>query len=118
MAQIFIYLLVAHLVGDWLIQTHWMATEKSKSLPPLLAHIVTYHIFIFAALCLAGVPLVTNILATLGLAATHAFLDNRRFEIWWLRKIKKFKEKEIPIWLLLGITTTFRSTLLSEIKTS
>ena len=103
MAEIFLYLLIAHLIGDWIIQTYWMANEKSKSLAPLLAHVFTYHIFVFIALYLAGVPLISNLWATLFLALTHAILDNRRFEFWWLRKIKKVEEKDVPIWLLLGV---------------
>ena len=112
MVEIFLYLLIAHLIGDWIIQTYWMATEKSKSLAPLLAHVVTYHVFTFGALYLAGVDLIQAVWASLFLAVTHAFLDNRRFEIWWLRKIKKFKDEEIPMWLLLGVDQSFHLVLL------
>jgi hypothetical protein len=111
-AEIFIYLLVAHMIGDWAIQTSWMAAEKAKSFLPLLAHVVTYHIFIFGALFLAGVSIVNALWATLFLAVTHAFLDNRSFEIWWLRKIKKFKDEEIPMWLLIGVDQSFHFILL------
>jgi hypothetical protein len=34
--------LVAHLVGDYLLQSHWMATEKTRSWPVALLHGVTY----------------------------------------------------------------------------
>jgi hypothetical protein len=113
MAEIFLYLLIAHLIGDWIIQTSWMALEKSKHLLPLLAHVVTYHIFTFGALYLAEVELTKAIWATLFLAITHAVLDNRRFEFWWLRKIKKVKDEEIPVWLLLGVDQSFHLTLLA-----
>ena len=112
MAEIFLYLFGAHLIGDWLIQTRWMAEEKSKSLAPLLAHVFTYHILVFAALYLAGVPLATNLWATLFLAATHAVLDNRRFEFWWLRRIKMVEDKDVPIWLLLGVDQSFHLVLI------
>ncbi|OGC38377.1 hypothetical protein A2V54_01715 [candidate division WWE3 bacterium RBG_19FT_COMBO_53_11] len=113
MAEIFLYLLTAHLIGDWIIQTSWMALEKSKHLFPLLAHVVTYHIFTFGALYLVGVDLVQALWATLFLAVTHAILDNRRFEFWWLRKIKKVKDEEIPVWLLLGVDQSFHLVLLA-----
>jgi len=111
MAEIFLYLLGAHLIGDWIIQTSWMATEKSKSILPLLAHVFTYHIFVFGALYLAGVDLITNLWATLFLAATHAVLDNRRFEFWWIWAVKGVKE-EVPIWLLLGVDQAFHLILI------
>lgn len=112
MVEIFIYLLIAHLIGDWIIQTSWMANEKSKHLGPLLAHVFTYHIFVFAALYLVGVPLAANLWATLFLAAAHAILDNRRFEFWWLNRIKKVEEKDVPIWLLLGVDQSFHLILI------
>jgi hypothetical protein len=113
MAEIFLYLLIAHLIGDWIIQTYWMATEKSKHFLPLLAHVFTYHLFTFGALYLAGVDFMKVVWATLFLAVTHAVLDNRRFEFWWLRKIKKVKDEEIPVWLLLGVDQSFHLTLLA-----
>ncbi len=113
MAEVFIYLFIGHLVGDWIVQTSWMANEKSKNLAALLAHALSYSVFIFIALYLAGVSLVTNLWATLFLGVvTHAFLDNRRFEVWWIRKIKKFTEKEMPIWLLLGVDQSFHLLLI------
>jgi len=112
MVEVFLYLLIAHLIGDWIIQTYWMAIEKSKHLLPLLAHVFTYHIFTFGALYLAGVDLIQAIWATLFLAVTHAILDNRRFEIWWILRIKKFKDREIPTWLLLGVDQSFHLVLL------
>jgi len=113
MVQIFIYLLIAHAIGDWLIQTSWMANEKSKHLAPLLAHVFTYHIFTFGALYLGGVDLLVAVYATLFLAVTHAFLDNRRFEFWWLRTIKKVRDEEIPVWLLLGVDQSFHLVLIA-----
>lgn len=111
MAEIFIYLLVAHFIGDWIIQTSWMAAEKSKNFLALLTHVVTYHVFTFGALYLVGIDLVDALWATLFLAVTHAFLDNRRFEIWWIRKIKKSKDEEIPMWLLIGVDQSFHFVL-------
>ena len=116
MAEIFIYLLIAHLIGDWLIQTKWMASEKSKHLTPLLAHVASYHAFTFGALYFAGVDFMDAVWATLFLAATHALLDNRRFEFWWLRRIKKVEEKDVPIWLLLGVDQSFHLLLIALVS--
>lgn len=35
-------LLLAHLVGDYLIQSDWMANEKTKRWWPAWAHALTY----------------------------------------------------------------------------
>lgn len=35
-------ILLAHLVGDYLCQSHWMATEKTRRWWPAIAHGVTY----------------------------------------------------------------------------
>ena len=111
-ADIFIYLLIAHLIGDWIIQAYWMANEKSKHLAPLLAHVVSYHVFTFGALYLAGVDLMRAVWATLFLAVTHALLDNRRFEFWWLCRVKRVAERDVPVWLLLGVDQSFHLILL------
>lgn len=34
--------LVAHAVGDYILQSHWMATEKTKRSLAALVHVVTY----------------------------------------------------------------------------
>ncbi len=112
MAEIFLYLFAAHLIGDWIIQTSWMANEKSRNVWALLVHVFTYHIFTFGTLYLAGVDLVRVIWATLFLAVTHVILDNRKFEFWWLKSFKQVEEKEVPTWLLLGVDQSFHLVLL------
>lgn len=37
-----LWIVLAHLTGDYLIQSHWMATEKVKRMWPAVAHGVTY----------------------------------------------------------------------------
>ncbi len=39
-----------HYVADFLMQTEWMATNKSKSLLPLSVHILTYSLVLLACL--------------------------------------------------------------------
>lgn len=36
--------LLAHLAGDYLLQSHWMATEKTKRHVAALAHVIAYAI--------------------------------------------------------------------------
>lgn len=69
--------LVAHLIGDYLIQSHWMATEKTKRWWPAIAHAVTY-----------GLPFLLITQSPLALAVivgTHAVIDRHRlakYVVW------------------------------------
>lgn len=39
-----LWIVLAHLVGDYLIQSHWMATKKTEQWFPAIVHGVTYTI--------------------------------------------------------------------------
>lgn len=74
-------LLLAHLAGDYLIQSHWMALEKTKRWWPALAHALTY-----------GLPflLVTQSPAALTtIVGTHAVIDRYRLarHIVWAKNL-------------------------------
>jgi len=63
-------LLLAHLVGDYLLQSHWMATEKTKRWWPAIAHAVTYGLpFLF---------ITRSPLALAVIVGTHAVIDRYR----------------------------------------
>lgn len=42
-------LIAAHFLGDFVLQSHWMASNKSKSTEALMAHIGTYSVALMAA---------------------------------------------------------------------
>jgi hypothetical protein len=63
-------ILLAHLVGDYLIQSHWMAVEKTKRWWPAIVHATTY-----------GLPflLITQSPAAMAvIVGTHAVIDRYR----------------------------------------
>lgn len=63
-------ILVAHLVGDYLLQSHWMAVEKVNKWLPAIAHGVTYTLpFLFIT---QSVP------ALLVICITHIIIDHYR----------------------------------------
>lgn len=71
--------LVAHAVGDYLIQSHWMASEKTKRWFPAWTHVLTY-----------GLPflLITQSwLALLVIVVTHVVIDHYRLasRVIWLK---------------------------------
>lgn len=55
--SLFDWLLVGHLVGDWLFQNHWMAAQKRKSWlnAAIISHCCVYTVAVMVALWL-GAP--------------------------------------------------------------
>jgi hypothetical protein len=80
-ATVFLVLLAGHLLGDWVAQSDWQATAKTRSWAALAAHVTTYHL-VMAALLLVpilrdGWPAWKALAALLVSAATHAVIDRR-----------------------------------------
>lgn len=81
---LFNWLLVGHFVGDFILQTRWMAEKKAKELIPLIVHSVVYTI------TLALFALLTNGLSWWGIGLIffcHLILDQRAFIDFWAAKI-------------------------------
>ncbi len=62
--------LLLHAVGDYILQSDWMATEKTKKSLAALAHVVTY--------VLPFLLLTTSPLALAFIAGTHFVIDRWR----------------------------------------
>jgi hypothetical protein len=43
-ATVFLVLLAGHLLGDWVAQTDWQATHKTRCWAALTAHVASYHL--------------------------------------------------------------------------
>lgn len=65
--------LLAHLVGDYVLQSHWMATEKTRRWWPAVVHGVAYT--------LPFVVLTRSPWALLVIAGSHVVLD--RYRVAW-----------------------------------
>jgi hypothetical protein len=61
---------LAHLTGDYLLQTHHQATEKTRAWGPALAHAATYTA--------AHLPLTRDPVALAVIGGTHAVIDRYR----------------------------------------
>jgi hypothetical protein len=63
-------LLLSHLVGDYLLQTHHQATEKTRAWGPAVAHTATYTA--------AHLPITRSVGALAVIGVTHAVIDRYR----------------------------------------
>jgi hypothetical protein len=76
--SLFDRLLIAHILGDWLFQTEWQATNKERNWRAMAAHVGVYHLIVLAVLahaCGLADPRIYGGVAFLAL--THALIDRR-----------------------------------------
>lgn len=109
---IFSYLLVGHLVGDYLLQTNWMAVNKRTNWLALIVHSAVYTICITLALFIGSRDF--PIAAILLVFVSHIFLDRHRFVAWWAKSIMSVDEKKAG-WLLIMVDQTFHILLLAVV---
>lgn len=95
--EIFVVLILSHLVGDYLFQTEWQAENKHGGLGPdpvhrraLVAHVATYGLAFVPAL----VWLATDIggwvaVAAVAILVPHFVQDDGRLLLWYLRVVKR-----------------------------
>ncbi len=106
--NLFEALLIGHLVGDFLLQTGWMAREKTKSYPALVAHAAVYTATVTAASLLVGRISWAGIAL---LFVTHTILDRRTFVHWWGRRVQSIT-RPADQWLYLVTDQVFHMLVL------
>lgn len=72
-----LFILTAHLVGDFILQTDWMASQKLERPSVRFAHVLVYHLP-FIGLVLFFSPLDT-LLFILASVVAHFVIDSRRW---------------------------------------
>ena len=89
--SLFDWLLVGHLIGDFLLQTDGMAKYKAQSWTWMLRHAGLYLVVMVIVLGVYSlsnpVPLWVLGLSLLFIGATHIVLDRRGFTLAWMRLI-------------------------------
>jgi len=89
--SLFDWLLVGHLVGDFLLQTDGMAKYKTQSWTWMLRHVGLYLAVMVIVLGVYSVshavPLWALAVALLFIGATHIVLDRRDVTMGWMRLI-------------------------------
>lgn len=105
----FDYLLIAHLIGDFLLQTGWMAKHKASKWLPLLTHVSIYT---------AVIALFGHFSGGLSFAAVaivfigHIILDRKTFVLFWVERVQTAKGPE-KVWLSIVADQIFHIILLA-----
>jgi hypothetical protein len=106
--------LLCHFLGDYFIQTDWMAREKTKHWSPAIWHGVTYGVpFVIAAVIMSSWSL--SLLALTVIVVTHIVIDHFRLArhvIWFKNQLapKEYRyswsqgnltgyQNDAPVWL-------------------
>jgi hypothetical protein len=107
-------LFIAHLLGDWLLQTEWQAKNKTTNWVALLIHVGIYHAVVLAFLIFGfGLRHPAVLLVVAGLAVTHAILDRRHFELWLIRTLRLRINEDPERWLVIAIDQSIHLILLA-----
>ena len=90
--------LVAHMVGDYLLQTDWQARHKRGGLSgdrvarrALVSHVTTYTLAFVPAFIWIGVELdvIWAIVAAILVYVPHLLIDDGRAVAFYLRRVKR-----------------------------
>lgn len=89
--SLFDWLLVAHLVADFSLQTDSMARYKGQDWLWMIRHVGVYMAIMSALLMVYAIvyalPAWPVVAALLFLLVTHTILDRRTFTNWWMRLV-------------------------------
>jgi len=105
----FDWLLIGHFVGDYLLQTSWMATNKMKQWLPLIVHSAVY------TLVICGFGLMSGGLSVpaLGLVFVgHVVLDEGYFVSRWTKFVQTAPASEFK-WLSIMADQAFHLIILA-----
>lgn len=104
----FDYLLLGHLIGDFLLQTSWMAQYKASRWLPLLTHVIVYTVVVSLMGYLSGGLSIIGIgIIFIG----HIILDRRTFVEFWVNRIQGAKG-QAKDWLMIVTDQIFHIILL------
>jgi len=101
------WLLVGHLVGDFLLQNRWMAEGKTDRWLPLLVHSSVYTISVTVFAMAAGGLTWRGVLIVF---LAHLVLDRRIFVNWWVKNITQTKGIS---WLVIMVDQSWHIVVLA-----
>jgi hypothetical protein len=110
---IFETLLMAHLVGDWLVQTEWQAANKVHNWRAMLSHVIVYHIIVLGVLVAwFGFRDMYVYAVVVILAVTHAVLDRQGPVEWFMRTFRLCVNRKSERWLVIVVDQSIHIVLL------
>ena len=110
-------LFVAHILGDWLFQTEWMAENKNKKISAMIVHLIIYHIFILAALrWKIGFEDLSIYFVLLIMIAVHTLLDLRWTVETLIKALRINVKREPDKWLNIAIDQALHIILLAVVS--
>jgi hypothetical protein len=91
-------LLLAHLVGDYVLQSHWMATRKTSAWAPAIAHAAVYTT--------CHLVVTRSLLALAVIGGTHAVIDRYRLarHLVWVKNHLAPAGARPPAWAVCSGT--------------
>ncbi len=96
-------LFLAHLLGDWLFQTEWMALNKAKNWRALLTHVTVYHAIVLGALGLRIGVDARGLVVVAALFLSHAIMDRREPVVGLMRALRMIANRPPEFWLLMAV---------------
>ncbi|WP_170008120.1 DUF3307 domain-containing protein [Bacillus fonticola] len=103
-------LLIGHFIGDFLLQTSWMAQYKSTKWIPLLTHVTVYTTIVSLFGFFSGqISLLGIAIIFLG----HVVLDRKTFVTFWVKNIQGAKDGPVHNWLSIMVDQIFHIILLA-----
>lgn len=123
---IFEVLLMAHIAGDWLLQTEWQAQNKDRNWRAMLSHVLIYHAMVLGVLgAKLGFREPAVYTVVIALAVSHAVIDRSRSIAWITRTLRITVERASEKWLsivtdqaihllLLGLAAFYLSSVVSQ----
>ena len=106
-------LLLAHVAGDWLLQTEWEALNKGHNWRAMLYHVGTYHaVVLLVLLSRIGFQNISVYLITALLALSHAVLDRRWPVLWYMRTLILSVSGPPEKWLMIVVDQAIHVMLL------
>ena len=97
-------LLMAHILGDWILQTEWQALNKEKNWRAMAANVVVYSAVVFAVLgWRLGWGNASVYAAVAALAIVHVVLDRRRPLLWFMKAARITVSRQPEAWFVVAV---------------
>lgn len=103
-------LIVGHFIGDFLLQTRWMAANKADKWLPLVVHAAVYTVSVGAVGYFFGT---LHVWAIAVIFLSHVGLDQRRFVGWWSRLVQGVRPDGPEAWVTVMADQSFHLIVLA-----